>query len=95
MKIPLVDLKAQYATLKPEIDAALARVIDRCSFILGEEVSKFERSFADFCGVTAPAVVRPMLLITRSRASAAYIARVPMTIAVTHRKQIVEIICCG
>jgi dTDP-4-amino-4,6-dideoxygalactose transaminase len=56
MKIPLVDLKAQYATLKPQIDAAMARVIDRCSFILGEEVSKFERSFADFCGVTAPAV---------------------------------------
>ncbi len=56
MKIPLVDLKAQYIALKPEIDAAMARVIDRCSFILGEEVSRFERSFADFCGTAAPAV---------------------------------------
>ena len=41
MKIPLVDLKAQYAAIKPEIDAAIERVIANTSFILGKEVANF------------------------------------------------------
>ena len=49
MSIPLVDLKAQYATIKPDIDAAIARVIANTSFIMGSEVSAFERDFAAFC----------------------------------------------
>ena len=49
-KIPLVDLKAQYAPIKDEIDSAIARVIDKTAFILGEEVSLFEENFAGFCG---------------------------------------------
>jgi dTDP-4-amino-4,6-dideoxygalactose transaminase len=48
--IPLVDLKAQYAALKPEIDAALQRVLDSAAFILGREVEEFERAFAAYCG---------------------------------------------
>ncbi len=48
MPIPLVDLKAQYASIKPEIDAAIQRVIDNTSFILGKEVSGFEKDFAAF-----------------------------------------------
>jgi dTDP-4-amino-4,6-dideoxygalactose transaminase len=47
-KIPLVDLKAQYASIKPEIDAAMARVIENTSFIGGNEVSDFEAAFAQF-----------------------------------------------
>ncbi|MCS6844628.1 MAG: DegT/DnrJ/EryC1/StrS family aminotransferase [Caldilineales bacterium] len=47
--IPLVDLKAQYAALKPEIDAAIARVIANASFILGPEVRAFEAAFAAYC----------------------------------------------
>lgn len=47
--IPLVDLKAQYAALKPDIDAAIARVIEHTSFILGPEVRGFEEAFAAFC----------------------------------------------
>ena len=35
--------------MKPQIDAAIARVVDRCSFILGEEVDRFEKAFAAFC----------------------------------------------
>jgi dTDP-4-amino-4,6-dideoxygalactose transaminase len=50
--IPLVDLKAQYASIKGEIDEAIARVIGRSSFILGEEVAAFERAFASFCGAS-------------------------------------------
>jgi dTDP-4-amino-4,6-dideoxygalactose transaminase len=47
--IPLVDLKAQYLALKPEIDAAIARVIETTSFILGPEVRAFEEAFAAYC----------------------------------------------
>ncbi len=51
MKIPLVDLHAQYQDIKPEIDAALRRVIENSSFILGPEVKTFEKNFASLCGV--------------------------------------------
>ncbi|MBL8132376.1 MAG: DegT/DnrJ/EryC1/StrS family aminotransferase [Anaerolineae bacterium] len=47
-KIPLVDLKAQYESIKPEIDAAIQRVIANTSFIGGKEVSDFENAFAAF-----------------------------------------------
>ena len=49
-KIPLVDLKAQYASIKDEIDAAMARVVNNTSFIGGKEVSDFEAAFAAFQG---------------------------------------------
>ncbi|MBV9126261.1 MAG: aminotransferase class I/II-fold pyridoxal phosphate-dependent enzyme, partial [Planctomycetes bacterium] len=51
MDIPLVDLKAQYAALRPEIDAALQGVLQEACFILGPPVAAFERAFASFCGV--------------------------------------------
>jgi dTDP-4-amino-4,6-dideoxygalactose transaminase len=47
--IPLVDLKAQYASIKPEIDEAIHRVLDNCSYILGPEVAAFEQEFASYC----------------------------------------------
>ena len=49
MKIPLVDLRAQYRDIKPEIDAAILRVIGNSNFILGDEVRAFEEVFADYC----------------------------------------------
>lgn len=48
--IPLVDLKAQYSAIRSEIDAALSRVVNNSAFILGDEVSGFERAFAEYCG---------------------------------------------
>ena len=48
MPIPLVDLKAQYQALKPEMDAAMQRVVNNTSFILGKEVAEFEKNFAAF-----------------------------------------------
>lgn len=51
MKIPLVDLPAQYQTIKPEIDAAMQRVVGNATFILGPEARTFEEHFAAFCGV--------------------------------------------
>jgi len=48
--IPLVDLKAQYARIKPEMDAAIQRVLNHCGFIMGAEVQAFEVAFATYCG---------------------------------------------
>jgi len=50
MKVPVLDLKAEYAELRDEILPALDRVCQNASYILGEEVEAFEREFADFCG---------------------------------------------
>jgi dTDP-4-amino-4,6-dideoxygalactose transaminase len=50
MKVPVLDLKAEYAELRDEILPALDRVCQNASFVLGEEVEAFEREFADFCG---------------------------------------------
>jgi dTDP-4-amino-4,6-dideoxygalactose transaminase len=51
MPIPLVDLKAQYQSIKQEIDAAIQRVIESTAFILGPDVTEFEREFAAYCQV--------------------------------------------
>jgi dTDP-4-amino-4,6-dideoxygalactose transaminase len=48
--IPFFDLMQQYTALKPEIDAAIARVLSKGHFILGEEVDAFEKQFAAVCG---------------------------------------------
>src|SRR5687767_15718698 len=48
--IPFLDLRAVYVELKPEIDAAMARVADSGWYILGKEVTAFEQEFAAFCG---------------------------------------------
>ena len=48
MKIPLLDLKAEYQEIKPEVDEAINRVVNSAHFILGEEVENFEREFASF-----------------------------------------------
>ena len=51
-RVPYLDLKAQYQSIKPEIDAAIARVLDSCQFVLGPEVAGFEEEFAAYCGTT-------------------------------------------
>jgi dTDP-4-amino-4,6-dideoxygalactose transaminase len=52
IKVPYLDLKAQYQSIKPEIDAAIASVLDSCQFVLGSEVAGFEHEFATYCGAT-------------------------------------------
>ncbi|MFQ6049260.1 MAG: DegT/DnrJ/EryC1/StrS family aminotransferase, partial [Phycisphaerae bacterium] len=49
MQVPLVDLRAQYATIRQEIQAALQRVIDAQAFILGPEVEALEQAVAEYC----------------------------------------------
>jgi len=49
--IPFLDLKAQYASIKDEIDRAVLRVLASTQYVLGDEVAAFEREFAAYCGV--------------------------------------------
>src|SRR5208282_3598991 len=49
-KVPYLDLKAQYRSIKPEIDAAISRVLESSEFVLGSEVAGFEQEFAAYCG---------------------------------------------
>jgi dTDP-4-amino-4,6-dideoxygalactose transaminase len=48
--IPFLDLKAQYKSIKPEIDAAVINVLESTQFVLGEYVANFEKDFAAYCG---------------------------------------------
>ena len=48
--IPFLDVGAAYRELKPEIDQAVARVLDGGWYILGPEVTAFENEWAGFCG---------------------------------------------
>ncbi|HQU83685.1 MAG TPA: DegT/DnrJ/EryC1/StrS family aminotransferase [Pyrinomonadaceae bacterium] len=50
MKVPLLDLSEQNQLLRPEIEAALGRVLDTNGFILGAEVAALEKELADYCG---------------------------------------------
>lgn len=52
VKVPYLDLKAQYRSIKPEIDAAISRVLESCQFVLGPEVTAFEQEFAAYAGTT-------------------------------------------
>jgi dTDP-4-amino-4,6-dideoxygalactose transaminase len=51
MNVPLLDLQAQYATIKNEVRAAVDAVFESQRFILGEQVAALEKEVAKFCGV--------------------------------------------
>jgi dTDP-4-amino-4,6-dideoxygalactose transaminase len=65
--IPYADLKAQYHSIKPEIDAAISRVLESSEFVLGSEVARFEEEFAAYCKV-------PYAVGVNSGASALHLA---------------------
>lgn len=50
MRVPFLDLKAQYETIKGEIAEAIRQVLDKTAFAGGPFVAQFEKEFADFCG---------------------------------------------
>jgi len=50
MQVPFLDLKAQYKTIKAEIDSAMQSVVDQTAFAGGSFVARFEEAFAAFCG---------------------------------------------
>ncbi|MFH1219805.1 MAG: DegT/DnrJ/EryC1/StrS family aminotransferase [Candidatus Eisenbacteria bacterium] len=50
MKVPFVDLKAQYNTIRDEVQTAMSGVVENTAFIGGKYVETFEKEFAEFCG---------------------------------------------
>lgn len=50
--VPMVDLAAQYERIRPEVDAAIARVVASAQFIKGEDCNLLEKEFAAYCGVS-------------------------------------------
>ena len=49
MKIPLLDLQKQYQSIKPEIDAAIKKIVDSQNFIMGEDIKLLENEIASYC----------------------------------------------
>ena len=49
--IPMVNLKAQYAEIREEIETGFAQTLDSCAFILGPNVQAFEKEAAEYLGV--------------------------------------------
>src|SRR5689334_17747925 len=51
LRVPFVDLKAQYDSIRQEMDRAIASVVEQSAFIGGSFVKQFEQDFARYCGV--------------------------------------------
>jgi len=49
VQVPFVNLRAQHASVKDEVERAIAGVMEQASFILGPEVEQFEKEYADYC----------------------------------------------
>src|ERR1700746_502876 len=69
--IPFIDVAAQRRRLGGCIDAAVARVLDHCQFVLGPEVREFEAALATFCGarhvVTCASGTDALLMVLMAR----------------------------
>lgn len=69
--IPFIDVAAQRRRLGPAIDAALARVLAHCQFILGPEVRELESELAKFCGarhaITCASGTDALMLVLMAR----------------------------
>ncbi len=50
MKVPFLDLKAQYESIRDEVAVAIQQVLDKTAFAGGPFVAQFEKEFAAFCG---------------------------------------------
>ncbi len=50
IKVPFLDLQAQYRSIKHEVDPAIQQVLDTSAYVLGPAVERFERDFAAYCG---------------------------------------------
>jgi dTDP-4-amino-4,6-dideoxygalactose transaminase len=48
--IPFLDLKAQYQSIKAEVEPAVLKVLESCGYVLGPEVKAFEEEFATYIG---------------------------------------------
>ena len=60
MKVPLLDLKQQYLSIKDEINDAINNVLEHCGFVLGPEVKQLETELAEY----HPSALLPDLIPT-------------------------------
>jgi len=87
--IPFVDLKAQYQSIKTEIDEAVSRVLESTQFILGKEVEAFEEDFALYCqsryamGVNSGTSALHLALLAADVGPGDEVITVPFTFAAT------------
>jgi dTDP-4-amino-4,6-dideoxygalactose transaminase len=87
--IPFVDLKAQYRSIKDEVNAAIMGVIERCEFTLGSEVAAFEKEFAAYCqaehgiGVNTGTSALHLALLAAGVGSGDEVITVPFTFVAT------------
>ena len=87
--IPFVDLKAQYAGIKDEVNAAIQNVLDTCQFTLGSEVAAFENEFAAYCqaqhgiGVNTGTSALHLALLAAGIGSGDEVITVPFTFVAT------------
>jgi dTDP-4-amino-4,6-dideoxygalactose transaminase len=73
MRVPLLDLRAQYATIAPAVEAAVKRVLESGHYILGEDVAAFERELAAATG-------RPHAVAVSSGTDALLVALMAMNV---------------
>src|SRR4030043_1682335 len=87
--IPFADLKAQYHSIKGEIDTAVAKVLESSQFILGDEVAAFEEEFAAYCqaryavGVNSGTSALPLPLLAAGIGPGDEVLTVPFTFVAT------------
>ena len=87
--IPFVDLKAQYASIKTEVNAAIQGVLDSCQFTLGSEVAAFEQEFATYCqakhgiGVNTGTSALHLALLAANIGPGDEVVTVPFTLVAT------------
>ena len=69
--VSFIDLKAQQARIRPQIDAAIKRVLDHGTYIMGPEVAELETALAQFCGakhaITCASGTDALLMIMMAR----------------------------
>lgn len=56
MSIAFIDLAAQQRRIRPQIDAAIARVLDSGAYVMGPQVGQFEKALGEFAGAALPAL---------------------------------------
>lgn len=87
--IPFVDLKAQYVSIKDEVNAAIQHVLETCQFTLGSEVEAFEQEFASYCsaqhgiGVNTGTSALHLALLAAGVGSGDEVITVPFTFVAT------------
>jgi len=97
MNVPFVDLKAQYQSIKNEVQPALNNVLENTAFILGKEVQQFEEEFAAYCQTKYAVAVNSgtsalhLALLTAGIKSGDEVITVPNTFIAT----IEAIVYCG